>query len=491
MKPLTIVPFFLLAMSVGIFSCSSSKYASTGNSEYDDMYFNKGDRYPVMVDGTTAVQRTNPDGGVGTGYNSKTLNPDYGLPQDAQTGAEYSDNEYYVENHDDAYIQKAVDDYLRNNSTANRYTNPRYHNNFDDVFWSDPLYYQGTIYDPLYRSYYGVYSPFAYNSYYRPYSSFYNPWGPRISVSLAFGYGYGYGSPWGRYYDPFYYGGGFGYGYGYARPYGSYYGSAWCPPSYYGGYNNVVVINNIENSNPGNVRYGTRQPRGTSYIVNNSPRERTSANTSSDVRSIRTRADNAVRDAGVRTINNNNGRVQQYDRTGNVPSATQYNQSDRSNSRFRTHSLDSKNSSESNAILQQRSRAIKSDKNVSGQSRNRSTLDGRNYTNSPSGTSGSRQYQQPSRTSGSDAIKSRSNYSRSSNSNATKSRNYAAPSRSNSSSGRSNYTAPSRSNYSSPGRSSNSSSPSRSSYSAPSSGSSSSSPSRSMPSRTGGARSVR
>ncbi len=219
MKPLLSIQLLLLALSVGIFSCSSSRYAQSGTSEYDDLYFNKGDRYPIMsTPGNMAViqrpDQTN-NGGVSTGYNSKTLNPDYGLPQDAQTEVQtengYSEDEYYVENRDDEYIQQAVEDYLRNNSTtAKRYNNPNYSNNFDDVFWSDPLYYQGTLFDPLYRSYYGVYSPFAYRSYYRPYSSFYRPWGSGLSVSI----GFGFGSSYGRYYDPFYYGSGFGYGYG-------------------------------------------------------------------------------------------------------------------------------------------------------------------------------------------------------------------------------------------------------------------------------------
>ena len=183
MRPLPTVQLLFLALSIGVFSCSSSKYASNGTSEYDDLYFNKGDRYPIMTEGTTTVVQGSPDAGVGVGYNSKTLNPDYGLPQDAQTETLYGDEEYYVENHDDAYMDKAVDDYLRNNSTARRYSTPSYGGNFDDVFWTDPLYYQGTIFDPLYRSYYGVYSPFAYSPYYRPYSSFYRPWGPRVSLT--------------------------------------------------------------------------------------------------------------------------------------------------------------------------------------------------------------------------------------------------------------------------------------------------------------------
>ncbi len=492
MKSPHAVRLLLLVLSVGIFSCSSSKYASTGTSEYDDMYFNKGDRYPVMTNGTTTVvKQVESDGGVGVGYNSKTLNPDYGHPQDAVVENDYAEDEYYVEDHDDQYMDKAIDDYLRNNSTARRYSSPRYYSDFDDIFWSDPMYYSGTIFDPMYRSYYGVYSPFAYSSYYRPYSSFYRPWGPRINVSLAFGFGYGSG--WGNpYYDPFYYGGGFGYGYGYYNPYNRYYGSAWCPPSYYGGYNNVVVINNIENANTGNVRYGTRQPRGNSYIVDNGIRSRSAA-TSTSQRTIRSRADNSVRSTTQRTINNDRVVNQSNMRTRNADS---YNNVNRSGTRFRTHSLDSRsgsginqrNSNSTNSSLQQRNSI---NGNVytrpnSNSSNTRRSLDRRsnNYSSTPSRSSGAREVK-PNRSSSRDAINNRSNYSRSS----TPSRNYSSsPSRS-----KSSYTSPSRSRSSAaPSRSNYSSSPSRSrSYSAPSR-SSSPSPGRSSsaPSRSSGARSI-
>jgi hypothetical protein len=476
MKPLPDFRLLLLGLSIGIFSCSSSKYATTGTSEYDDLYFNNSDRYPVMTDGTTTVvQRADTDGGIGVGYDSKTLNPDYGLPQDAVVENEYAEDEYYVEDHDDQYMDKAIDDYLRNNSTARRYTNPRYYNDFDDVFWSDPMYYSGTIFDPLYRSYYGVYSPFAYNSYYRPYSSFYRPWGPRITVSL--GFGYGFGSPyWGRYYDPFYYGGGFGYGYGYYSPYRNYYGyygNAWCPPSYYGGYNNTVVINNIENSS-GNVRYGTRQPRGSSYIVNNSRTQNTASPNSSTIRS---RADNAVRSGTQRTLDNN--RVVERN-TSNIRTrnADQINPANGANTRFRTHSLDSKSNYDLNdrsSNLQQRSNVNRNayrtpDRgNQTQRSLNRSN---NNYSSSPS-RSGTRQLS-PNKNSSSESIRNRGSYNRPSS--PSPSRNYSAPSRT-----RSSSSSPSRSSYSAPSRSQSYSAPSRSS---------SPSPSRSTPSRTGGARSI-
>jgi hypothetical protein len=485
MKPISTLRFLLLALSIGIFSCSSSKYASSGSSEYDDLYFNNGDRYPIMTEGTTTVVQGSTDGNVGVGYNSKTLNPDYGLPQDAQNETLYGEDEYYVENHDDAYMDQAVEEYLKNNSTtARRYNSPSYGGSFDDVFWSDPLYYQGTIFDPLYRSYYGVYSPFAYSPYYRPYSSFYRPWGPRVSVNLAFGFGYG--SYWGRYYDAFYYGGGFGYGYGYGSPYSRYYygGSAWCPPSYYGVNNNTVVINTLENNNPGNVRYGTRQPRGSSYIVNNAPRERTSTTTAANSSRIRSRADNTVRSTAERTLNN--GRVLQQTQTRDMRTRTanQYDQSDRTRSRFRTHSLDSRsnnygvNERRSSSSVQQRGRSINSDtyRTPTRDLRTRRSSDRiRSNSTSPSEVSGSRFRNTPSRTPASSGVRSRSNYSRSS-----------APSRvrSSGSSGSSNFgRSSSGGRVSAPSRSS-SYSPSRSS----SVGRSSLSPSRSgsIPNRGGG-----
>jgi len=464
MKPLHNVRLLIIILSVGIFSCSSSKYASTGTSEYDDLYFNKGDRYPVITDGTTTVvQRADNNGGVGVGYDSKTLNPDYGLPQDAVVENGYAEDEYYVEDHDDQYMDKAIEEYQRNNSTARRYTNPRYYSDFDDVFWSDPFYYQGTIFDPLYRSYYGVYSPFAYNSYYRPYSSFYRPWGPRISVNLAFGFG----SYWGPYYDPFYYGGGFGYGYGYYSPYARYYGSAWCPPSYYGGYNNTVVINNIEAANAGNVRYGTRQPRETSYIVNNGRTSNTAA--SENRRTIRSRADNAVNNTAQRTMNYRT--VERNASDIRTRSVDQYNQTDGSGSRFRTHSLDSRTEPGTNSSLQQRrniNRGAYSIPNAGSQTQRSTSRYG-----------DSRQLS-PDRNSASESIRNRNSYSRSS----APSRNYSAPSQNYSSPGRSSSSSPSRSSYSAPSN--------NRSYSAPSRSSGSLSPDRSnsMPSRSSGARSV-
>jgi hypothetical protein len=483
MKPLHTVRLMVLALSVGIFSCSSSKYASTGTSEYDDLYFNQGDRYPVMTNGTTTVVQTlDSDGGVGVGYNSKTLNPDYGLPQDALAENDYAQDEYYVEDYDQEYLDQAIDNYLRNNSTAQRNVSPRYYRNFDDVFWTDPFYYQGTIFDPLYRSYYGVYNPFAYGAFYRPYSSFYRPWGPGLSVSI--GFGFGFGPYWNRYYDPFFYGGGFGYGYGYYGSINRYYGNAWCPPSYYGGFNNTVVINNIESTNPGNVRYGTRQSRGGSYIVDNSPRARSTSDAATiNQRSIRSGASRSVNNATQRTVSTDS-RVIDRSRSSNIRSRNvdginqMNNRIDRANSRFRTHSLDSRTNSglndrRTNSSLNRR-RSVEQGvyNNPSRNSINRSIDRGNS-----SRTSGSGQYK-PNRSSSSDAIRNRGNYSRSSTPSRSPGRsNFSSPSRSN------NFSSPSRSNYSSPSRS-NSYSPSRSSSPAPNRSSS-------IPSRPSRARSVR
>lgn len=459
MKPVSSVRLLLVALSVGIFSCSSGKYAQSGTSEYDDMYFNKGDRYPIMTEGTTTVaQRNEPtDGGVAVGYNSKTLNPDYGLPQDAQTESEYQEDQYYVENHDDAYMDQAIDEYLRNNSTARRYSTPYYGNRFDDIFWSDPLFYQGTIFDPLYRSYYGVYSPFAYSPYYRPYSAFYNPWGPRWTVSI--GFGFGYGSYWGRYYDPFYYGSGFGYGYGYRSPYTRYYyGSAWCPPSYYGGFNNTIVINNIETTNPGTVRYGTRDSRGSSYIVSNEIRERNTTDLRSNSRSIRSGADNTINRAPERTLNS---RTIERDRTSDIRSRSvdQYNRVEPANSldsRTNTYNLNERNP---DSGIQQRSRTIDRDTYRTPERNINRSIDRRSYSTSPSRTSGSRYGNTPSREPASSGVRSRSNNSRSSSPSRIGSSNYGRSS----SSGRVSSPSRSPSYSSSPSRISRPSSPDRSS----------------------------
>ncbi len=476
MKPLSSIKLLLLALSIGIFSCSSSKYAQSGTSEYDDLYFNKSDRYPVVYTNgtTTLVHRTEQtDGGVGVGYNSKTLNPDYGLPQDALAESDYAEDEYYVENHDDEYMKQAVEDYLRNNSTtARRYNSPSYNNNFDDVFWSNPSYYQGTIFDPLYRSYYGVYSPFAYRPYYRPYSSFYRPWGPGLSVSFRFGFG----SYYGRYYDPFYYGSGFGYGYGYGSAYNRYYANTWCPPSYYGSSNNTLVINNIESTNPGNVRYGTRSSRGSSYIVNNEIQERYTADATSNDSRIRSRAASSVKQVSERTLSN--GRIIQSDQSGtNMRTrdlnlrTRELNSYDEAN-RFRTHSLDSRSNeynikgrSGSNSSVQNRNRTINKDtyRSPEGKLRTRRSADRtRSYSTSPLKNSGSSRYgKSPSRKPASSGVRSRSNYSRSSSPSRVGSSNYGRSSSSGRVSSPSRSSSPSRIRSSSP-------SPSRSSNSLPS-----------------------
>ncbi len=500
MKPIQSVQLLLLALSFTIYSCSSSKYAQSGTSEYDDMYFNKGDRYPVqLLDGTsTIVQRTDQqsNGGVGVGYNSKTLNPDYGLPQDAQADAAYEEDEYYVENRDDAYIQQAVDDYLRSTSTtARRYTSPNFNSGFDDIFWNDPLYYQGTLFDPLYRSYYGVYSPFAYRSFYRPYSSFYRPWGPGLSAGI----GFGFGSFYGRYNNPFNYGGGFGYGYGYNSIYNNYYGaSVWCPPSYYGINNNTVVINNIENGNTGNVRYGTRTSRGSGYIADGSGiRQRGSNDATANSARIRSRANTTVRQASARTLNNSRI-VQQSPSSANTDvrsrNVNQYDQVDNSRARFRTHNLNSKNNSttingrtRSNSGLQQRGQTINNDTYRTPNrtlGTRRATDINRRYSAKPSRNSGSSRFgNTPNRSPASSGVRSRSDYSRRSNTpsrvRSSSSGRVSTPSRVRSTPSRTS--SPSRVRSSSPSRVS---SPSRMRSSSPSRVSS---PSRSsMPSRSSG-----
>lgn len=297
MKPLVSVRLLALALVAGIFSCSSSQYAQRGSSEYDDLYFNGGDRGAVLVSSdsrTTVIERpvtteNYSDQGVGVGYNSKTLNPDYGLAQDAQVQSSYEEDEYYVEDYDRAYIEDVVDDYLRSSNYSTRRNNRNsYNRGFDDIYWTDPFLYQGTIFDPLYRSYYGVYSPFAYRSYYRPYSSFYSPWRSGISISFGYGYGRYYDPFYSRYYDPFfdpfYYGRGYYGGFGRSYYGGLGYGSAWCPPSYYGRVNNIILVNNIENTSSGNVRYGRRAPRGSNSIISNEGiRQRTTSNSPSSI----------------------------------------------------------------------------------------------------------------------------------------------------------------------------------------------------------------
>ncbi len=156
MKPLLSVKLIVVALAAGLFSCSSSQYAQNGSSEYDDLYFNSSDRTPVLASTSqrTVVERpvdsSSEEIGVGVGYNSKTINPDYGLPQDAEAESNYQEDEYFVEDYDKEYIQDAVDDYLRSSAYSVRRSNRiSYYQDFDNIYWSDPLFYQGTIFDHL------------------------------------------------------------------------------------------------------------------------------------------------------------------------------------------------------------------------------------------------------------------------------------------------------------------------------------------------------
>ncbi len=291
-------------------------FSSLAAQEYDDMYFTPKDRkakkyaapaesnQPQVENLETNFTEIDPN----INYSQKNVNPDYVARYSAQNyeqNSNFNEEEYFVEDYNNS-----VDGYASNaNFTVrDQWGNYTYFNNYNDVFWSDPFLYQGTVFDPMYR--------FRYASgwtYYDPWVAppFYNRPGWRVSIGFGSGWGWGYntwrtswswgvglgwgGYGWGGYCDPWAWNAGY-WGYGYP-------------------YNNVVVINNYENRNPNrNTLRGAGPSR---YASNTSVRNATNRS---------------------RLVDNNNstngrtsGRIASYDNTStrnryseNVPSRSSY-----------------------------------------------------------------------------------------------------------------------------------------------------------------------
>lgn len=118
----------------------------------------------------------------------------------------------------------------------------------DDIYWSDPILYANTIYDPFYRMRMRTRVSFWY---YYPYYAFYRPLRWSVSYSSYYGWSWSYGyNHWPSY----------SY-YGYWPTYHSYY----YPQRNY--YNTVYVINKERNRNYTN---GRRVSRSNTYRTNRS-----------------------------------------------------------------------------------------------------------------------------------------------------------------------------------------------------------------------------
>jgi len=431
MKTLKAKISLIVLLAVGI--------GSVAAQEYDDMYFTKKDRKKVkyvsedkaVTQDLDQVQQFTDT--PGENFSARTVNPEYIAKYQASSqesgSAEFANDEYFVEdyNQNNNNLNTTVNDFQNNYSDVavrDRYGNVRYFNSYSDVYWSDPFLYQNTIFDPLYRPYYG------WNAY--------RPWRSGWSVSVGFGWGwnswrwnrwntgwgwnswnYGWGNAWG--YDP------------------------WCP-GFYGGYygnpyRNVVVINNYENRYNRNYRRGPGTSR--SGVINDADGRRSRVASTNNGRSTTTNGRTSSGTSRARYINNDNRDF------------------DDAQSRYYRRSRSAVNGS---------STATSSSRSTSRSSSNY-TPDSRSYSNSRSAVSrsSSSNYNRSSYSQRSRSSRSSSSYNRSSNSS-SRSSSYT-PSRSSTRSRSSSVGSSSRSSRSS-GVSSGSRSSSRSSGSRSSSRSS-------------------
>ncbi|MGD1961041.1 MAG: hypothetical protein ACFB2Y_19455 [Fulvivirga sp.] len=226
--------------------------------EYDDMYFSSKDR-EVKEQKTTKknaeiakIEEASTD--LDESFSEKNVNPEYiakyRADQEQNTsGNQFEEDEYFNED----YREDQVVNNFQNNADVviqDRFGNTTYFRDARDVYWSDPLFYRGTVFDPFY-------SPFGFNRF-----------GPGLTVNVGFGFGwnrwnrwnrfnswnvgfgYGWGNRWG--YDPWFGGAGFGF----YDPW--FYDPFFCPTPFR---NNVVVINNYESRANRTIRRGVAPSR--------------------------------------------------------------------------------------------------------------------------------------------------------------------------------------------------------------------------------------
>ena len=241
--------------------------------EYDDLYFMPSDRVKVkevkpadkVVQNATEVQQitSNPQ----ENFSSKTVNPEYLARYSARTQEDYSGDSQFAsdEYYDDDYNRSYVNDFQNNADVVvrDRYGNTTYFRNRADVYWSDPMFYRGSFYDPFYN-------PYAFGN--RPFRSGWSVsfgfgnnwrWRNRWNSGFAVGYGWGWGNRW-DFYDPF-------WSNGFCDPFYAGYS-----PYYYGSFygygnpwrNNVVVINNYESRSNRTYQRGPSTSRSGAVVTN-------------------------------------------------------------------------------------------------------------------------------------------------------------------------------------------------------------------------------
>ena len=334
MKALLIKSFASLLISLFLVSLTQAQ-------EYDDIYFRKSDRKKIKE---SRVKESPSYGKDSHLYDE--IDKLEGENDDDNMLSEYQQNNQYDEDIEpNTIIEKH---YYYNRPTS------RYDRNFDDIFWSNPYLYQGTIFDPT-ISYYGNRSSY---------------WRPGWSVSISFGNRWNRNRWRNRYWDRYDYGGYYNYGYyGNSWSYG-YYDNYWCPPPYINR-GNVITYSTRSGESRGVMR-GRRYSRNSS--INNGGRDsgrsgRSAKIISSGGRSnLQGKSDRSGRYSdNSRTYRNSN---QTYNRNASTPrrrSPSNANSSNNSNSR--TYSSGSRSTNRSGS----RSNSYRSSSRSSSKSSSRSS----------------------------------------------------------------------------------------------------------------------
>lgn len=411
----------LLALTLSIVTLTIS--SSVFSQEYDDMYFRKKDRVKTEAVATKSAQTDNKESFSENQEFNKSTNPDYLAQSDTSLN---EDEVYFEEGYEPQTNSRTAQEYMDNADVVVKhyyYGSPSttYYGSFDDVFWSDPFLYQGTVFDPFYDPFYRS------NSFYRP--------GWNVSIRIGGGYPY-YGNRW-RYSSYYGYNNYYNYGWGgYYNSWNSYYDPFWCPPSYYNYNRNYIVVNTNEsyynnsrgvvrgkrssrNSTYANANYGTRSGR----IANNNSSGRISnGRISDDNGAIKTRGNGRSSSDATnsesnysgfrRTDTNNTGYTSRESSRSGTNTSTQY-----SNSRSRSSNNVGKTEYNSGTS---RNNSRSSYSNGSSNNATRST-----NSNSSSQSRSTKSYSSSSRSSGStnSGNISRSSNSRSSSGNTKSSSN--------------------------------------------------------------------
>ncbi len=242
--------------------------------EHDDMYFNSKDRIKVQASRPLTLKNINSEHEVATAinptdsYSARNVNPEYLSQSKVNPSGSAEPAPYFIPD----YTPTAINQNLNGNSSSS------WNNCNCAAPGNYPYSGMMTGYGSPYGSYYpSMSSMYGYNPYsYGGYNGFNSGWSSMTSIGFGMGMGSYYpygGSSWGMGYGM----GGSLFNYGF-----NYYGGGYGYNSYYP--NNVVIINNDNNSR--NLAYGKRVSRSSDLnnMVNSSDRNATMVTTDSQGR---------------------------------------------------------------------------------------------------------------------------------------------------------------------------------------------------------------